>query len=110
MKPLKFHCYALEKDGIYVAGCITLNLLVHEDSLKGALDQLELLIDDHLSIVEDYIEKLDRKEHYKIKPLLNRPAPLFMYIDFFKCFIYYHMHSAKEILTFSDVKFISNLT
>ena len=112
MKLLKFNCYAMKKEDEYTAGCITLNLLVYGDSIQGVMEQLDHLIDDHMGIIDDYVKKLDKNEYYKIKPLLNRPAPFFMYADFIKCFIFDTLHlekiikTTREFLTFEDIKFI----
>lgn len=97
MRPIRLNCYAMKKENIYVAGCLTLNLIVYGDDIIDAIEKLKQLI-------YEYIETICKdKEYNEFSHLLNRPAPFFMYKDFIKCFIFYYLNTAKEFLTFNEI-------
>jgi|GEM_PF-4597945 len=80
MKLIKFKCYTIKKDGVFVSANVTLNLFCTGATLMESQKNLIRLTRDYL---EEAIINKDIKTH---KHLLKRPAPLFMHIDYMKCF------------------------
>ncbi len=96
MKSFKVRNYALEKDGIYFAASITLNLTATGNTLTEAKNNLNKLVHDYLRTITKNRELKD------IEHLLNRPAPLYMYIDYIICSIYHCLSKANKPCTFEE--------
>lgn len=72
-----FRCYVFQIGDVWFAGCITLNLTAIGNTEKEVEKNIDNLICDYL----DVVTKNRYFEEYK--HLLSRPAPLYMYWDYF---------------------------
>ena len=95
-KYYKIRCYAMKVDNSYFAASITLNLTTTGRNINEAKEKLNKIIFAYLD------ESISNKPLNECKHLLNRPAPLYMYFDYIKCFIFHHVVKTKEFFTFTE--------
>lgn len=96
LKNYKLRCYLTGVKGDYFAACITLNLTASGKTEKSAIANLEKNIKSYLEVV------LKDKNPDNYLHLLNRPAPLYMYTDYVKCFIVHHLTKSMNERTFIE--------
>lgn len=98
MKPRKLKCMLTYEGNVYVATCLTLSLGAQADTAEEAKSKLEAQIDE---LFQDAREN----PHYA-KELLNRPAPLSLWLEYYCAYAIYklgrfiHRNRAK-VRTFS---------
>jgi len=96
LKNYKLRCYLTGVKGDYFAACITLNLTASGKTEKIAIASLEKNIKSYLEVV------LKEKNPKDYLHLLNRPAPLYMYTDYIRCFIVHNITKSLPDRTFIE--------
>ena len=72
--PTILRCYARPEGAHYIGQCLELDLAVQADSLPDVRRKLE-------ACLQSYLESLDRQN---VRELFPRPAPLPVYLDYYR--------------------------
>lgn len=91
MEPLKVECYTMKKKGQHFAGCITLNLFAFGETQEKAQINLDTEIKEYLSLFNDL--SFNAKNFKEVEHLLNRPAPIYMWVEYSLCYIISHVET-----------------
>lgn len=92
MKNLR--CMAYRQDGVYVAACLDLSLAAQADTMQDALCKLD-------EQIKDYVAEALSEPEYADK-LLNRKAPLSMWLKYWVVAFQIFSRSKREARLFQE--------
>lgn len=94
VKQLLLRCFAKKIDGDqWAAVCLELNLAAQASSFEDAVRKLE-------DMIHSYVKEALEEDHQYADQLLQRRAPMSLYIEYYKAKMMHHInHTTSKLFT-----------